>query len=71
MKSLSIEKMEEMNGGQNCGAIYNSCLTVAGLTGAAVIVSTGGWLSYFGVALAAAGMEYCRQQAIGCYQTAS
>ncbi|MBL0739954.1 hypothetical protein [Chryseolinea lacunae] len=71
MKRLSDQTMKAVNGGGNCSGSYNACIVGAAVTGAAVAALTAGWGAYFGVAIAASGMEYCRQQAIGCYQDAS
>jgi hypothetical protein len=62
--------MEQVEGGQNCDGIYQSCLIVAAFAGAAVIVASSGLAAYWGVMVCLAGMEYCRQQAIGCHETA-
>lgn len=66
MKSLNLERMLEFEGGGNCTGTYNACIVASAVAGAAVVAATGGWGSYWGVALAWSGMEYCRQQAIGC-----
>ena len=68
MKKLNFKQMETIEAGDgNCGGIYNSCLVVAAIGGAAITVATSGWGAYLGVLAAGAGMEYCRQSAIGCY----
>lgn len=51
----------------NCNGIYQACLGVAFTAGGLCIISTGGIGSYACVLAAAAAMEYCRQQRIGCH----
>ncbi|WP_259014546.1 hypothetical protein [Emticicia fluvialis] len=51
----------------NCRAIYESCINVATVGGAACILLTSGLGVPLCLASAAAAMEYCRQQAIGCH----
>ncbi|CAN1557758.1 hypothetical protein MCERE19_02472 [Spirosomataceae bacterium] len=52
--------------GGNCRGIYNACLGVAAAAGTACIVGTAGIGIYACVLVAGAGMEYCRQEYIGC-----
>lgn len=52
---------------ENCRAIYESCINVATVGGAACILLTSGLGVPLCLASAAAAMEYCRQQAIGCH----
>jgi hypothetical protein len=54
--------------GKNCKGIYVACLTASGLGGAGCIYLSAGLGSYFCVAAAGAGYEYCRQQYIGCVE---
>ncbi|MFT4850961.1 MAG: hypothetical protein ACI83B_003523 [Sediminicola sp.] len=61
--------MEQVEGGQNCDGIYQSCFVVAAVLGASVIAASSGLAVYWGGVVGLAGMEYCRQQAIGCHGT--
>lgn len=69
MKKIEISSVEQIFGGQsgNCAGIYHACNNVAALGGAAIVVGTAGWGIVFGVLLAGAGMELCKQQYMGCH----
>lgn len=63
MSLIKDSKGLKVDGG-NCRGIYNGCLGVAAAVGTACIVGTAGIGIYACVLVA--GMEYCRQEYIGC-----
>ncbi len=67
-KSLS-SKSSARAAGNNCGGIYGACQTAVAVAGVFVVGACGPaapFCVYGAVALAAAGMELCRQEYIGC-----
>ena len=67
MKKIQFSNLELINGGGgNCRGIYESCLNVALVAGFAFIFTpvVGPML---GTLTGYAGMEYCRQQYLGCH----
>jgi hypothetical protein len=68
MKRIELVQLENLIGGDgNCRGIYESCLNVSLVAGGIMLFGTGPFGIIFGTLTGYAGMEYCRQQYLGCH----
>lgn len=64
---MEVSQTTKINGGGgNCRGIYESCLNVSLVAGLAFTVTVPVVGALLGVLTGYSGMEYCKQQYIGC-----